>query len=80
MLYEAFVGSAPYDDSLEESTLIKAHLLGREDKGTEYSFKNPREVNEDVPEEIEEIILKAMETEKENRYNDFFDLIMDLEG
>lgn len=46
--------------------------------GTEYSFKNPREVNEDVPEEIEGIILKAMETEKENRYNDFFDLIMDL--
>ena len=79
MMYEAFVGQLPYGSELEERILITAHQYGQIDEGTEYSFVNPSVLNNEVSKELEDIILKCMNYNINERYNDFSEIIMDLE-
>lgn len=76
MMYETFVGKLPYPSELGEDGIIKGHILGRtESRNVEYKYINPKEINENIPKDLEDIINNCLDKE----YEDVYDLIEELE-
>ena len=71
IMYRIFTGRPPYEDKDPMSTLLK-HVEGK--------ARPPRELNPDIPEELENIIRKAMQVRKEDRYQSFDELRRDLDA
>jgi serine/threonine-protein kinase len=71
IMYEMFAGKTPYsgDDSM---SIMFQHVEGQ--------AKPPKEVNPAIPETLQNIILKAMRIEPEQRYQTFVELSADLES
>lgn len=71
VLYEMLTGSVPFESDSPIAVAMK-HL---EEKPV-----NPRELNPDIPEELQEIVLKAMSKETRNRYQSVTAMKSDLEA
>lgn len=71
VLYEMLTGSVPFESDSPIAVAMK-HL--------EEKPKNPCELNPDVPEELQEIVLKAMSKETRNRYQTVGAMKSDLEA
>ena len=71
MLYEMLTGQKPFDTDNPISIAVM-HMQN--------TPKRPRAINPDIPEGLEEIILRAMEKDPENRYQTAADMIRDIEA
>ncbi len=71
VLYEMLTGSVPFESDSPIAVAMK-HL--------EEKPKNPCELNPEIPEELQEIILKAMSKETRNRYQTVGAMKSDLEA
>ena len=71
MLYEMLTGQKPFDTDNPISIAVM-HMQN--------TPKRPREINPDIPVGLEEIILRAMEKDPENRYQTAADMIRDIEA
>jgi serine/threonine-protein kinase len=71
IMYRIFTGRPPYDEKDPMSTLLK-HVEGK--------AKAPREMNADIPERLEMIIQKAMQVDREQRYQTFAGMGADLDS
>lgn len=69
ILYEMMTGRVPFEGDTPLSIALKHK--------TEIP-KNPREINEQVPEELSHVILKCMEKDKEKRYRKVEGLLSEL--
>jgi serine/threonine-protein kinase len=65
IMYELFTGRPPYEGDYPMATLFK-HIEGK--------ARPPRELNPDLPEELEKIIMKAIAVEPAERYQNFKEL------
>ncbi|MGM0369823.1 MAG: serine/threonine-protein kinase [Bacillota bacterium] len=80
IMYQMFAGRLPYTDELEEATLVLAHQLGQLEEGREYTFHAPSTYNQQLDRAVEDIILKCMAVQREDRYYDFYELMTELEA
>lgn len=71
MLYEMLTGQKPFDTD-NPVTVAVMHMQNIPER--------PRAINPDIPAGLEEIILRAMEKDCENRYQTASDMIRDLEA
>ena len=71
MLYEMLTGQKPFDTDNPISIAVM-HMQN--------TPKRPRAINPDIPAGLEEIILRAMEKDPENRYQTAADMIRDIEA
>ncbi|MBR2088790.1 MAG: serine/threonine protein kinase, partial [Oscillospiraceae bacterium] len=71
MLYEMLTGQKPFDTDNPISIAVM-HMQN--------TPKRPRVINPDIPVGLEEIILRAMEKDPENRYQTAADMIRDIEA
>lgn len=71
MLYEMLTGQKPFDTD-NPVTIAVMHMQNIPER--------PRAINPDIPAGLEEIILRAMEKDCENRYQTASDMIRDLEA
>ena len=71
MLYEMLTGQKPFDTDNPISIAVMQMQATPE---------RPRSVNPDIPAGLEEIILRAMEKDPENRYQTAADMIRDIEA
>ena len=71
MLYEMLTGQKPFDTDNPISIAVM-HMQN--------TPKRPRAINPDIPVGLEEIILRAMEKDPENRYQTAADMIRDIEA
>ena len=80
LMYETFVGRTPYTSELGDDGIIAGHRRGRKvEDDIEYRYINPSELNPDIPERIENIINRCLETEEEDRYDIMDDVVYELE-
>ena len=70
MLYEMITGKLPFDADNAVSVAIMQ---------LQASPKRPREINENIPEGLEEITLKAMQKDPDNRYSSASDMLSAIE-
>ena len=70
VLYEMLTGKMPYDGDTAEQVALK-HITGH--------AVPPQELNPDIPEELAEITLKAMNADINARYQSASELLHDLE-
>lgn len=70
MLYEMTTGEVPFDSDNPVSVAVM-HLSA--------TAKRPADINPDIPEGLEEIIIKAMSREPKNRYESASAMLEDLE-
>ena len=77
VMYELLTGENPFISGFNEKTPNVTNMVLR--KNVRGSFKQPREVNPDLPEEIERIILKAMEKDLDKRYQSAAEMDFDIE-
>ncbi len=70
MLYEMLTGQKPFDTD-NPVTVAVMHMQN--------TAERPRAINPDIPAGLEEIILRAMEKDAENRYQTASDMIRDIE-
>jgi serine/threonine-protein kinase len=70
IMYRIFTGRPPYDEKDPMSTLLK-HVEGK--------AASPRELNEQIPQQLEAIIRKCMAVEPGQRYQTFSSLRADLD-
>lgn len=71
MLYEMLTGQKPFDTD-NPVTVAVMHMQNTPER--------PRAINPDIPAGLEEIILRAMEKDAENRYQTASDMIRDIEA
>lgn len=71
MLYEMLTGQKPFDTD-NPVTVAVMHMQN--------TAERPRAINPDIPAGLEEIILRAMEKDAENRYQTASDMIRDIES
>ncbi len=71
MLYEMLTGQKPFDTD-NPVTVAVMHMQN--------TAERPRAINPDIPAGLEEIILRAMEKDAENRYQTASDMIRDIEA
>lgn len=71
MLYEMLTGQKPFDSDKPISIAVM-HM--------QTTPERPRAINPDIPPGLEEIILRAMEKDAENRYQTAADMIRDIEA
>lgn len=71
MFYEMLTGQKPFDAEKPVSIAVM-HMNN--------TPKRPRAINPDIPAGLEEIILRAMEKDPENRYQTASDMIKDIES
>ncbi len=71
MLYEMLTGKKPFDAD-KPVTIAVMHINDIP--------KRPKAINPDIPAGLEEIILRAMEKDPENRYQTAADMIRDIES
>ncbi|MCR5718207.1 MAG: PASTA domain-containing protein, partial [Oscillospiraceae bacterium] len=71
MLYEMLTGQKPFDTDNPISIAVM-HMQN--------TPQRPRSINPDIPAGLEEIILRAMEKDPENRYQTAADMIRDIEA
>ncbi len=71
MLYEMLTGQKPFDTD-NPVTVAVMHMQN--------TAERPRSINPDIPAGLEEIILRAMEKDAENRYQTASDMIRDIES
>ncbi len=71
MFYEMLTGQKPFDTDNPVSVAVM-HMQSK--------AVPPREVNPDIPRELERIIMKAMEKDPEKRYQSALDMIKDIEN
>jgi len=69
ILYEMVTGKVPF----EGETALSIALKHRTEKP-----KDPREVNDQIPEDLSHVILKCMEKHREKRYQEVEELLSDL--
>ena len=70
VMYEMLTGRRPYDGETAEKIALQ-HIAGNP--------VPPREINPDIPEELERITLRAMESDIKKRYQTAGELLFDLE-
>lgn len=70
VMYEMLTGKMPYDGDTAEQVAMK-HITGHP--------VPPQELNPDIPEELAAITLKAMNSDKNARYQSASELLRDLE-
>jgi len=71
MLYEMTTGTVPFDSDNPVSVAVM-HLSA--------TAKRPTDINPDIPEGLEDIIIKAMSREPKNRYDSAEAMLSDLEA
>ncbi|MBP0972884.1 MAG: Stk1 family PASTA domain-containing Ser/Thr kinase, partial [Oscillospiraceae bacterium] len=71
MLYEMLTGQKPFDTD-NPITVAVMHMQNTPER--------PRAINPNIPAGLEEIILRAMEKDAENRYQTASDMIRDIEA
>ncbi len=71
MMYEMLTGQKPFDTD-NPVTVAVMHMQNTPER--------PRAINPDIPAGLEEIILRAMEKDAENRYQTASDMIQDIES
>ncbi len=71
MMYEMLTGQKPFDTD-NPVTVAVMHMQNTPER--------PRAINPDIPAGLEEIILRAMEKDAENRYQTASDMIQDIEA
>ncbi len=71
VLYELFTGELPFSSEFELSVL---YAIMNENP------KSLRNINPELPEGLEEIVEKALQKDKENRYQKMDELVVDLEN
>jgi len=71
VMYEMLTGVLPYDGETPQEVAIK-HIAGE--------YTPPRDLNPDIPEELERITMKAMNADIDKRYTGAGDLLKDLEA
>lgn len=70
MMYEMLTGTLPFDgDSAVSVALMQLQAKAR----------RPREINPDIPEGLEEITMKAMQKNPDNRYHSAVEMLSDIE-
>ncbi len=80
VMYETFTGKPPYSSELGDDGIIAGHKKGRYvEDDVEYKYINPRKINEEISEKLENIINKCLEPEEEKRYESMDDIIFELE-
>jgi len=70
MLYEMLTGQKPFDGE----NPVSVALMHMQTKA-----KNPREVNDTIPEGLEEIVVRAMQKDASKRYQSASEMIKDIE-
>lgn len=70
VLYEMLTGKKPFDNE----NPVSVALMHMQTKA-----RRPRRINPDIPKGLEEIILKAIEKDPENRYQTAVEMINDIE-
>ena len=70
VMYEMLTGQLPYTGSTPEEIAIK-HINGKPIK--------PRQIKPEIPEKMEQIVLKAMSSDLQNRYQTANEMLDDLE-
>jgi serine/threonine-protein kinase len=70
IMYRIFTGRPPYDEKDPMSTLLK-HVEGK--------APPPRSLNQEIPEQLDAIIRKAMTARREERYQSFDEFRTDLD-
>lgn len=70
MFYEMLTGQKPFDTDNPVSIAVM-HMQAQ--------AKRPRSINPDIPPALEEIIMRTMEKDAENRYQTAADMIRDIE-
>jgi serine/threonine protein kinase len=68
-LYEMFIGSTPFEGDSVVSIIYK-HI--------QEIPKNPSEINRNIPKELGKIIMRMLEKNPSDRYQDVRDIIMDI--
>ena len=77
VMYELLTGENPFLSNVDEKTPNITNIVLR--KTVRGSFKKPREINPELPLEVERIILKAMEKDIDLRYQTAADMGFDIE-
>ncbi len=77
IMYELLTGENPFITDFDHRTPHITQMVMR--KNIRGAFKKPREVNPDIPEEVERIILKAMEKDLDLRYRSAAEMDFDIE-
>jgi serine/threonine protein kinase/tetratricopeptide (TPR) repeat protein len=70
IMYEMATGKVPFEGNIALSIALKH---------TTEKPKNPREINDQIPEELSDVILKCMQKNKERRYQKVEELLSDLD-
>ncbi len=70
MMYEMLTGTLPFDGD----SAVSVALMQLQAKP-----KRPREINPDIPEGLEEITMKAMQKNPEDRYHSAVEMLSDIE-
>lgn len=70
IMYRIFTGRPPYEEKDPMSTLLK-HVEGK--------ARAPRELNKEIPEQLQAVIQKAMQVKPENRFQKFAEFSADLD-
>ncbi|MEE3492191.1 Stk1 family PASTA domain-containing Ser/Thr kinase [Ruminococcus sp.] len=70
MMYEMLTGTLPFDGD----SAVTVALMQLQAKA-----KRPREINPDIPEGLEEITMKAMQKNPEDRYHSAVEMLSDIE-
>ena len=71
VLYEMLTGQKPF----EADTPVAVALMHMQE-----TAKNPRDINESIPEGLEEVILHAMQKDTQKRYQSASEMIKDLDS
>jgi beta-lactam-binding protein with PASTA domain/class 3 adenylate cyclase/tRNA A-37 threonylcarbamoyl transferase component Bud32 len=70
VLYEVLTGELPHDAETQVGIVMK-HVSGR--------LQPPRDVNPEVPEELDAVVVRLLARDPEDRYRDAAEVIKDLE-
>ena len=70
-MYEMFTGTPPYTGE-ESVSIMFQHVEG--------IMRPPRELNDEIPELLQNIIIKAMSVNPDNRHQSFDELKLQLES
>ena len=70
MLYEMLTGQKPFDNDNPVSVALM-HMQSK--------AKNPRDINETIPEGLEDIVIRAMQKDANKRYQSASEMIKDIE-
>lgn len=84
-MYEAFTGSNPYRDMLRDwrqkgKSIVQQVIMLNELLQAGMQIQKPREINPNIPPELERIILKCIARKPENRYQSAKALYEDLKS